>query len=272
MMNNKTFADKAIQIAKNYKTSYMLGAFGFKATELNIQRLLNQYPENYNWVAKARQADWLFDCSSLIKAIIWGWNGDSGQTYGGVKYCSNGLNDVNDEGLKAMCSEVNNNFSNIKIGELLFAPGHVGIYVGNGMAVEATPSWSCSVQITAVGNIGSIAGLNIRTWQCHGKLDRFISYTSSVTTTTSNSITTNYKTAVPARYYSSGYSKEYTVNANIGVNIRTNAGTKYSIIKAIPYGSKVRCWGYFNLDSIGEVWLYVQYGTITGYIKKEFLN
>ena len=249
-MRNTQFAEKAKEIATKYKTAYQLGAFGFRATEANIQRLLNQYPENYNWVGKARQADWLFDCSHLIAAILWGWNGDFSQTYRGAIYCSNGLNDTNDEGLKAMCSVVNKNFSNIQIGELLFTTGHVGIYIGSGMAVEATPSWNGGVQITAVANIGSVAGLNARTWQSHGKLDKFISYTSSVTSTPP---TTQYKQAVPARYFSKGYAGQYTVNAGIGVNVRTNAGTNHSIIKAIPYGSKVQNWGYYNVDSAGDV-------------------
>ena len=270
MMNNKTFVDKAIQIAKNYKTSYMLGAFGFKATESNIQRLLNQYPENYNWVAKARQADWLFDCSSLIKAIIWGWNGDSGQTYGGVKYCSNGLNDVNDEGLKAMCSEVNNNFSNIKIGELLFAPGHVGIYVGNGMAVEATPSWNGGVQISAVANIGSVAGLPSRTWQCHGKFKLIDYFTSNNTILPSPQ--TNYKQTIPARYFSEGYAGQYRVQPSIGVNARTGPGTNYSIIKALSCGSVVTNYGYYSVDSQNRIWLYVVIpGGNVAYICKDYL-
>ena len=270
MMNNKTFADKAIKIAKNYKTSYMLGAFGFNATESNIQRLLNQYPENYNWVAKARQADWLFDCSSLIKAIIWGWNGDSGQTYGGVKYCSNGLNDVNSEGLKAMCSEVNNNFSNIKIGELLFAPGHVGIYVGNGMAVEATPSWNGGVQISAVTNIGSVAGLPSRTWQCYGKFKLIDYFASNNTIPPSSQI--NYKQAIPARYFSKGYAGQYRVQPSIGVNARTGPGTSYSIIKALSCGSTVQNYGYYSMDSQGRVWLYVVIpGGNVAYICKDHL-
>lgn len=271
IMTNQQFANKAKEIATKYRTSYMLGAFGFRATEVNIQRLLNQYPENYNWVTKARQADWLFDCSHLIAAILWGWNGDSSQTYGGAKYCSYGLNDVNDEGLKAMCSGVNNNFSNIKVGELLFAPGHVGCYIGNGMAVEATPSWSCSVQITDVSNIGSIAGLNIRMWQSHGKLDKFISYTSSNSSVTTPPSQINYKQAIPARYFSKGYAKEYTVMPQIGVNIRTQPTTKGDIIKAIPKGSKVNNYGYYGMDEKGDVWLYIKCGNIIGYIKKKFL-
>lgn len=270
MINNKEFAEKAIRIAKNYKTSYMLGAFGFQATNKNIKRLLNQCPENYSWLAKAENADWLFDCSGLVKAIYWNWNG-SDDVYGGAKYCSNGLNDLNDEGLKSMCSDVSSNFSNIQVGELLFTSGHVGIYVGNGMAVEATPSWNGGVQISAVGNIGTVAGLPTRNWKCHGKF-KLISYSVSNSTSTPQQ-QVNYKQAVPAQYFSAGYAGTYTVTSNVGVNVRTNAGTEYSIIKAIPFGSKVQNFGYYSLDNNGDKWLYVKLsnGTI-GYIHSAYLK
>lgn len=271
-MNNQEFAQKALEISKKYKTNYFWGAFGWPTTNNNIKRLLNQYPENYEYLAKADGSQFSFDCSGLVKGILWGWNG-SDEVYGGAKYCSNGLNDVNDEGLKAMCSDVSSNFSNIQVGSLLFTSGHVGIYVGNGMAVEATPSWNGGVQISSVSNIGNVSGLPTRKWQCHGKF-KLIDYSvgNSTSTTTTPQPQVNYKQAAPARYFSEGYASIYTVTANIGVNVRTNAGTDYPIIKAIPYGSKVQNFGYYSLDKLGKVWLYVKLnnGTI-GYICKDYL-
>ena len=269
-MNNKILAEKALKIAKNYKTNYFWGAFGWPTTNNNIKRLLNQYPENYAYLAKAEGSQFSFDCSGLVKAIIWDWNG-SDDVYGGAKYNSNGLMDVNDEGLKAMCSNVSSNFSNIQVGELLFTSGHVGIYVGNGMAVEATPSWNGGVQISAVGNIGTVAGLPTRNWKCHGKF-KLISYSVSNSTSTPQQ-QVNYKQAVPAQYFSAGYTGTYTVTSNVGVNVRTNAGTEYSIIKAIPFGSKVQNFGYYSLDNNGDKCLYVKLsnGTI-GYIHSAYLK
>lgn len=271
MMNNKEFADKALKIAKNYKTNYFWGAFGWPTTNSNIKRLLNQYPENYSYLAKADGSQFSFDCSGLCKAIVWGWNG-SDEVYGGAKYASNGLNDVNDEGLKAMCSDVSSNFSNIQVGELLFTSGHVGIYVGNGCCVEATPSWNGGVQVSAVGNIGNVAGLPTRNWQCHGKF-KLIDYSVKNSTTAPQSQQqVNYKQAIPARYFSAGYAGQYRVTPNIGVNIRTKPTTKGAIIKAIPQGQFVNNYGYYGLDESGEIWLYIKYGSIIGYIKKEFLD
>ena len=49
-------------------------------------------------------------------------------------------------------------------------PGHIGVYIGDGLAVECTPKWDNKVQITAVANIGKKAGYNSRKWTKHGKL------------------------------------------------------------------------------------------------------
>lgn len=269
-MNNKEFAQKAMKIAKNYKTNYFWGAFGWPTTNSNIKRLLNQYPENYSYLAKADGSQFSFDCSGLVKAILWGWNG-SDDTYGGAKYCANGVPDLNAETMAQRCLSVSSNFNNIVIGELLFTDGHVGIYVGNGMAVEATPSWNGGVQISAVGNIGSIAGLPTRTWKSHGKF-KHIEYSSNESTSTPPQQQVNYKQAVPARYFSAGYASQYRVTPNIGVNIRTQPSTKGAIIKAIPQGSIVYNYGYYGMDENNEIWLYIKYGNIIGYIKKEFLN
>ena len=49
-------------------------------------------------------------------------------------------------------------------------PGHIGIYIGDGLAVEASPKWADGVQITAVSNIGTKAGYHARTWKKWGLL------------------------------------------------------------------------------------------------------
>ncbi|WP_297293771.1 hypothetical protein [uncultured Oscillibacter sp.] len=55
-------------------------------------------------------------------------------------------------------------------GEAVRMSGHIGIYIGDGLAVECTPKWENKVQITAVGNIGAKAGYNTRTWTKHGRI------------------------------------------------------------------------------------------------------
>ena len=66
------------------------------------------------------------------------------------------------------CTGISTNFSKIEIGEALWSPGHIGVYIGNGLAVECTPRWANKVQITACNC--TKAGYNRRNWSKHGKL------------------------------------------------------------------------------------------------------
>ena len=276
MMNNKTFADKAINIAKNVKSSYLLGAFGHSATKNNLNRLLNQYPENYNWVGKAQEIigqGFYFDCCGLLKSIAWSFDADLDKVYGGAIYASNGVVDMDANTMCRNGIDVSTDFSNIMVGEAVWMDNHIGIYCGNNIVVEATPSFNNGVQTTALLNKSSVAGLNGRYWTKHFKLPWIdYTYTSNSNSTVDNTHHSPTQ-AAPARYFSEGYAGTYTVNAGIGVNVRTNAGVRHRIIKAIPYGSKVQNFGYFSLDENGDVWLYVKLnnGTI-GYIHKDYLT
>lgn len=179
MMTSKSFIEKAQSIAKNYKTAYVWGTFGLVANASNMQRMINQYSKNSKYLSAARKIygnGYFFDCVGLIKAILWGWSGNSAKTYGGAVYASNGVPDISADQMIAKCSGVSANFSNIIPGEVVWMSGHIGIYVGNGKVVESTPSFTGGVQITACANIGTIAGLNSRKWTKHGKLP-YVDYT-----------------------------------------------------------------------------------------------
>ena len=119
-----------------------------------------------------------FDCVCLIKGILWGWNGDISKTYGGAVYKANGVPDINANSMIRQCTNVSTDFKNISVGEAVWLDGHIGVYIGNGLAVECTPKWDNKVQITAVGNLGKKSGYNVRTWVKHGKLP-WIDYTVS---------------------------------------------------------------------------------------------
>lgn len=189
-MNNKEFAEKALNIARNYNTAYVWGAFGLVATAANMQRMIDQYSKNTKYLSKARQIygnGYFFDCVGLIKGILWGWNGNPNKTYGGASYASNGAPDISADQAITMCKGVSTDFSNITVGEAVWLSGHIGIYVGDGKVVEATPSFNNGVQITACGNIGGISGLNTRRWTKHGKLP-WVSY-STVTPTAVDTLT-----------------------------------------------------------------------------------
>lgn len=178
VMTNNEFVKKAKDIANNYKTLYVLGCFGSPMNATNKKRYTNNnsYNKSRASIINAASSDTFgFDCVCLIKGILWGWNGNVNKTYGGAIYCSNGVPDVGADTMMNYCTNVSTNFNNIEIGEVVHMKGHIGIYIGDGLAVECTPIWKNKVQITAVGNIGKKTGYNTRTWVNHGKL-KFIEY------------------------------------------------------------------------------------------------
>ena len=115
---------------------------------------------------------WGFDCVGLIKAVLWGWEGNTAKSYGGAVYASNGVPDVTADTMISKCSDVSTDFNNISIGEFLWMKGHCGIYIGDGLAVESTPAWKNGVQITACNCTKK--GYNSRYWNKHGKLPYII--------------------------------------------------------------------------------------------------
>jgi hypothetical protein len=203
-MTAQTLIDKAVDIAKNYKTLYVMGCFGAPLTGSNVSR----YCTNHTYNKQAARTAMIkaaadqnppvfgFDCVNLIKGILWGWTGDKSKTYGGATYASNGVPDVSADGMIAKCTDVSTTgWASMVPGEAVWMSGHIGIYIGNGLAVECSPAFANKVQITAVKNIGTKSGYNARTWTKHGKMP-WVDYgtataassagTSSGTTQTTN--------------------------------------------------------------------------------------
>lgn len=174
-MTNIEFVKKLEDIVANYKTLYVMGCFGAPMNDTNKKRYCNNHSYNKKaartkMIQAASSDTFGFDCVCLIKGVLWGWDGDVTKTYGGAKYTSNGVPDIGADGIIKVCSSVSTDFSDIEVGELLWMKGHVGIYIGDGLAIECTPAWKNNVQITAVKNIGSKKGYNARKWTKHGKL------------------------------------------------------------------------------------------------------
>ena len=172
-MTNIEFASKLIDIAKNYKTLYIKGCFGAPMNAANKKR----YSTNYDYNKQAARTAMInaatddtfgFDCVCLIKGVLWGWNGDKTKIYGGATYTSNGVPDIGADSMIKVCKEISTDFSKIEIGEAVWMEGHIGVYVGDGLAVECTPKWDNKVQITACNR--SVSGYNRRNWTKHGKL------------------------------------------------------------------------------------------------------
>lgn len=230
MMKSKVFIQKAIDIAKNYKTLYVMGCFGAPMTAGNKARYCSNH--SYNKQAartamiKAASADTFgFDCVCLIKGILWGWCGDKSKTYGGAGYAINGVPDIGADTMITKCSGVSTTgWKDMTPGEAVWCSGHIGIYIGDGLAVECTPKWENKVQITAVGNIGKKSGYNTRTWTKHGKLP-YVDYsdqTTTITPTTTKTVEEVAKEVIDGKW-GNGDSRKSALTA---------AGYDYSAVQA----------------------------------------
>ena len=150
------FVTQAKAIASNYNTVYDLGAYG-------------RYVGDNTFA---------FDCSGLVKSIGWGFDGSFDNLGGGTMNVN--VPNTTAGGLISSCHHVSTDFSEVLPGELLYlyrnpdATGeHCAIYVGNGLAVEATVNWGLSGVIYS-----SVYGLNPTEyltrmrydWQSHGRL------------------------------------------------------------------------------------------------------
>lgn len=112
---------------------YWYGTFGQVGTETLLQQKAKQYPSHYGHSRMSKYRSQIgrqvFDCVGLIKGYIWDDNGK-------IKYNLN--QDKSANGMLAACKEKGkiNTIPDIP-GVLVFMPGHVGVYIGNGEVIEA---------------------------------------------------------------------------------------------------------------------------------------
>lgn len=270
MMKATELVSKAIDIAKNYKTLYVMGCFGAPMTAANKKRYTTNHSYNkaaarVKMINAASEDTFGFDCVCLIKGILWGWNGDKNATYGGAKYASNNVPDLGADSMIKKCPDASTTcWDSMEVGEVVWTTGHIGIYIGDGLAVECTPKWKNCVQITAVANIGSKSGYNARTWKKHGHIP-YVEYSGKTEAPASDKDTPSTPASgkeVKATGVATGFDKSlagtYIVTAASGLNVRNAAGTNNKVLVAIPKGTKVQNYGYYTLVG-GVKWLYVKF-------------
>lgn len=187
MMTARELIDRCVDVAENYKTLYVMGCFGAPMTAANKKRYTKNHDYNRaaartKMINAATEDTFGFDCVNLIKGILWGWDGDLAANYGGARYNTGGVPDVSADGMIRLCKSVSDNFREIVPGAAVWMPGHIGLYIGDGLAVECSPKWANGVQITAVGNLGKKSGHNTRTWKKWGVLP-YVSYEEEETVT-----------------------------------------------------------------------------------------
>ena len=284
----KQLAEAALNVAKNYKTLYVMGCFGAPMTAANKKRYTKNNP--YNTAAdrvrmiNAASADTFgFDCVCLIKGLLWGWSGDVSKSYGGAGYAVNGVPDIGADTMITKCSGVTTDFSKIEVGEAVWCKGHIGIYIGGGLAVECTPKWKNCVQVTACNCDKS--GYNRRNWTKHGKLP-YVTYTSQSESVTGGTATTTpspstTKPAAPsvkieaAKCFDKKLAGAYKTTDDLNLRAGAGTGNDKTVLVVVPKGGTVRNYGYYNTVS-GKKWLYVQYTaggkTYTGYCSMAYLK
>lgn len=176
---------------------YCNSCFG---ADLTNAEMLDQYTTETEWCRKhaaettaaadaAKRAGvplWGWDCVNLVKGILWGWDGNYLDKRGGAKYQSNGVPDATIWDLYTnYCTDQSEDFSNILAGEFLVLNdkwGHCGIYIGDGLCIEATTKWESKVLISQVENLAPIYGdVNDRkrVWKYHARLP-WIDYTAEL--------------------------------------------------------------------------------------------
>lgn len=145
------------------------------------------------------------------------------------------------------------------MGDNTGAPDHVGIVAAlNGTSL-----------IIIEGNKGQ--ALAYRAMTVNGKYIRgycLPDYASKANKTVTNPATIK---IAYAKSFDRVYAKTYTVTAS-ALNMRSGAGTDRPVIKSLPKGTKVTCYGYYTKNE-ATVWLYVKdQDGILGYCSKKYLK
>lgn len=161
MIKDTDFID-ALYIALRSKTLYVKGGFGLLLNKKNKDRCINAYAYNEkraNRIYAMPSDSFGFDCCGLVKGCAGGFYGDTKKTYGGAIYNADhtlgedhDVPDVNEKGLIERCVNVTKcrkiYSPDIPAASLLWMTGHCGIYLGNNIVIESTPSGSDGVQLT----------------------------------------------------------------------------------------------------------------------------
>ena len=225
----------------DYPTVYVNGAFGAVASDSNKKRYHNSANvARWTKIQNCPSNGFFADCCGIVKAVLWGWTGDTSKIYGGASYKANNIPDLNELGLINACSDVSTDFSRMVAGELVWMKGHCGVYIGDGLVVESTPAWDCGVQITGVKNLNRVYNGKSRTWTKHGRLP-WVDYSGK-------------PAAIPTRYTLESFRKDcrailgVTTNAEACINTPKISTAKVNRHHALvtPLERIMKSTGYYT--------------------------
>lgn len=138
--NNLDLAAYVTQ-AWEHQWGYVWGTFGYQLTGEQLAAKAAQYPEGVGDRLEFIRANWLgrrtADCIGLIKS--YSWYDPETDTIG---YAINGMPDIDADQMFAAAEEsgsLKGLFHRIPEipGLLVYTPGHIGVYVGDGYVIEA---------------------------------------------------------------------------------------------------------------------------------------
>lgn len=114
---------------------YWYGTFGNTATVSLLNSKKKQYPSHYQYERmekyKSEIGERVHDCVGLIKGFLWSESPEKAPKY-------NEAQDVSANGMLKKCTERGKiDTMPETLGVLVFMPGHVGVYAGNGKVIEA---------------------------------------------------------------------------------------------------------------------------------------
>ena len=263
----------------------------------------NKYP--YNLCYNNSDGRVSADCVNLYKALLNGYDVNN-HTVGYYQRDLSNTGDVDGWTLLNQCSDVSQDFSKLKNGQprLLYMihgdDWHVGGFIGEVQkygkiynVIEATGAWGGHILYSYVDNKGnrykSKGGEKRKSWTHHGLMTPWVDYSQKMddlpdtdmkpvkppvepTPTKPINPSETHEGATTAHYISEKYSRAYKVNTTAGLNLRTGIGTSTKAIATLPYGTMVRCYGYYDYDNAGNVWLYVSTKYGSGFCCKDYLQ
>lgn len=137
--STKNAADlvKWAEMAWEHRWGYVWGTFGFVLTEDLLSDRLAMYGDDVGDYMDIIRSQWMghrvADCMGLIKGYGW-YDPDAHE----IRYGYGDMVDLGTDGMYQTAT-VKGEIASLpeKPGVLLYAPGHIGVYIGNGFAIEA---------------------------------------------------------------------------------------------------------------------------------------
>lgn len=262
----------------------------------------NNYPSNLCYVHKDGRTS--ADCVNLYKALLNGYDVDN-TTVGYYQRDLSNTGDVDGWTLLNQCSDVSQDFTKLKDGEprlLYMVHGkdwHVGGFIGEVQkygkiynVIEATGAWGGHILYSYVDSKGnrykSKGGEQRKAWTHHGLMTPWVSYEQKFDeipdepmkpvepkpepTKPIKPLPNTHEGSTVAHYFDQKYNKSYKSIAKDGLNLRSGIGTSTISKGVLPYGSMVNCYGYYDYDNSGRIWLYVSTKFGSGFCCKDYLQ